>query len=1287
MIYLAIDTDVWLWLSYQRIDSEENFFDQLFFWLQSSELRCVIPENIIKEWERNKQSKVDFVKGELRKAAQLNKDLFRDPKFFNTIYNAENFEAFANARIEQVEEIFQKYSDVAPLNDQIKLMAADRTLKRLAPSHNKDSFSDTVNILSLIEYIRDQSLSSVIFTTKNYKDYSDSVDRNTIHPQLAELFESVGLEYIYDADYLFGKKLKSLLPNFSEYLEKRRAERAKKELEDIQAAQTNLANTDQDFIGNTLTIDHILEQSKPTVFQQKTIKELIENDKNCRKYFFSKINASFWFTFLQQHNHLNPTTHPRPEVTPEGTFTTRWEVIPYLERLSGTISNGQNLEIVAPLLELISEASQIGLDNDLTYSGLINTLSNLPNAQIDITLLDKVQVWLTSNSDRMMSTSAICSKLLPKFLESGNISDTQKAERILFHLFGFSRSGVWINHTKEKEESSYFPNAYPSILAEKLLADKLIEPIAKHCSPDPFYQLARNLKILLLDFPRGMHLRLKSGEDEDFVHVQVDLPGLILSHTPSKTDTPSTIFIHNYEAMEREELKEKIAEGIVALNPTNSSIEDPDMMRGLLYALTVDKQSMAGSQSVRELNARANFPSKMINVFSVILSRYLLVADRYHPVKTSEMLLQLFNNPLYKLPIFKRIVLHHISTNFKKRKDTFFALIEENDRYDLFSDYIYRKELFELLRNNQSKLNAKECQILEQILNAGPKDTSDDHDRKAYWQARWALAMNQTQPFDTLYQKLKIELKLVDNDVDPTNTLRLRSASVAPMSSGELSKMEDLAIVNYMISFRPKDNWEEPNVSGLASIFEKAVAENPDRFLASIELYLPAPYIYIYYLLYTLLSAGQKDPENFNWAKLLYFCSDYIRQKDFQSPQRSLNQDRWSANKNWILAVASTIIGEVCKHDDQMTRHSLLPVCRETLLLIDTMLDPDLNINRSDNDDYLSSSINSDSGKFLRACMDYDLAQARLSIQQPPEWDQAIAPIYEKYLLARDLDAITLIGFYWPQFYYLNPNWLHKKIKEFQNAEETYWKAFMGGFLFSRTPATRDLYNLFYPHYHRAIQNKLSLKNIGHSGLATHVTTLYFWEMEELEEESITFLYIQKMPIDSIKDLLHSIWFNDSYLESLTIKERERLEQRIIALINRIHELYGISTEPEILEMRRETVNILYMIEKLSPQNTDIIKTAILLNSKQYHYTDLIEKLFNLMDKGERMKTAAYLGEILELMNFGTYLMDDDQQQLEQMIQFLYDHQQKVIGDKLCNRLSQANHLFAKALFLKNTTA
>lgn len=125
-----------------------------------------MPENIIREWERNKQSKVSFIKRELSRAAQLNKDLFRDPKFLNTVYKADNFEAFANTRIERVEEIFKMYTDVAPLNDQIKLLAADRTLERLAPSHDKDSFSDAVNMLSLIEYARMESLSLIILTTR-----------------------------------------------------------------------------------------------------------------------------------------------------------------------------------------------------------------------------------------------------------------------------------------------------------------------------------------------------------------------------------------------------------------------------------------------------------------------------------------------------------------------------------------------------------------------------------------------------------------------------------------------------------------------------------------------------------------------------------------------------------------------------------------------------------------------------------------------------------------------------------------------------------------------------------------------------------------------------------------------------------------------------------------------------------------------------------------------------------------------------------------------------------------
>ena len=48
------------------------------------------------------------------------------------------------------------------------------------------------------------------------------------------------------------------------------------------------------------------------------------------------------------------------------------------------------------------------------------------------------------------------------------------------------------------------------------------------------------------------------------------------------------------------------------------------------------------------------------------------------------------------------------------------------------------------------------------------------------------------------------------------------------------------------------------------------------------------------------------------------------------------------------------------------------------------------------------------------------------------------------------------------------------------------------------------------------------------------------------------------------------------------------------------------------------------------------------------------------------------------------HLMPDDVMRLSELIQFLYDQQQKAIADKLCNRLTIAAQNFAKAIYVRN---
>jgi len=205
MIYIAIDTDVWLHLATYGFEKDHNPFNELCYWMELGEVKCIVSDQIINEWHRNKESKVNGIKltmttsvGQLRTAVQ-------DRKIFSDVFNAENFEAISRKRIGLIEEVFQNHALVASVTDSIKLAAGDRTLARLAPCHKKDSYSDAVNILAVLSYVRQAAITPVRFTSKNFHDYSAVGEPKRLHPDLELLFNEVDLTYTPDVDDLFRR--------------------------------------------------------------------------------------------------------------------------------------------------------------------------------------------------------------------------------------------------------------------------------------------------------------------------------------------------------------------------------------------------------------------------------------------------------------------------------------------------------------------------------------------------------------------------------------------------------------------------------------------------------------------------------------------------------------------------------------------------------------------------------------------------------------------------------------------------------------------------------------------------------------------------------------------------------------------------------------------------------------------------------------------------------------------------------------------------------------------------
>jgi len=1288
MIYLAIDTDVWLWLIIHGIDAEDNYFDEFCYWLESGQIRCIIPEQILIEWQRNKEQKIGYVKTELLKTSQLRKTAsIKNEALFSSVYNADNFESLGRTRINKVEEIFEKCTDIATITDAIKLEAADRTLSRLAPNHAKDSFSDTVNILTILSQVRQQALSPVIFTTKNYKDYSDPKDKLKIHPELARFFEEVAMDYVHDTDYLFNKILRPQLPSFASYLAKRK--QADEEAKNLATKQQKeqLSNSDEDFIGNSIMIDQILSLSRPTQVQFKIIADLIDNDPNCRKYFFEKVSRPVWFNFMDQQGFFDPANHPGPIDGPNGSYTSRWEPIGYLERLSEQIKNGVNEEILPALLDVVQKLSLYGIDNDLTHTALIRIISNLPNEFIASETLELLPAWFSSRTNKMFPSSAVCNHLLPKFLYPGATDEEiRKAEYILLFLLGTSKNGVEIDNTEEKTDTGYFANAYPWAVIDALVKKELLAIIAKRCSTDIFYHLADTLKKVLLDYPSGLNLPVIQSNIKMEIKIALESDDLLFSLTlPGTLKEFSRETLPNFGKFEKNELKDAIISILSKLGIRYEPIkENEDYLKGLVYALTVDRLSRAGAESIGEMDVN-HAHSKHFRVgYGIILSKYLTAITEHNLTVGQDISLRLFYDQRYRLPFFRRIALHNISLHFKKLRSLLFDFLKQDDPHNLFNDYAYQSDLFILLRNNQVNINKTEAKRLLKIINAGPSDKGlMDAKEKLNWQFRWYLALKQVPSIAERYKEISENLGLKDTDADPTQKMRFRSGTVPPMTAEQLCELHDEAIINYLQTFNPKDRWEEPNISGLADILKAAAKSEPDRFVKLLPRCLGLPYIYVYNLLYALSESAQKKPLNFDWKILVVFCRDYISQKDFGESNRVLKNDSWEANSDWVLGVVANIVSETCKQDNYLRKFDLLSVCKELIRLMN------LHFKVSEpkppqHQDYLSHVVNADNGKFLRASMDYCLCDKRLNKGKEFKFDPFLKAIFDNAFANGAMDAFILLGWYWRHFNYIDHKWFTSKIKDLTRVDELFWKAFMGGFLFAAAPPNKRFLALFLPNYHRAVDEQLEIKTSGTNGLANHMVSLYFWGLVDLSENSVLTGYLRNMRPSAIESLLHTCFFSTEYIKSLKEDEMDELERKMIELVNLVNTHYLNSAQPDVLEMLRSTVNIVYLIPALNEANSRIIQRGVSLASRNYHNHDLFERLNELKNESDANKSAEHLAFILEAMPIQErqYMMESDQVIFKELLQFLYANGQKTVADTLCNRLSKSGLEFAKELYV-----
>ncbi len=215
MIYLVLDTNIWIYLANGYDTKSEKFHDNNHFSLLAKLMEysdnddvCVLVNDIIiEEWKRNKVNakiKLDRLDKKLNNPSlflEISKYVKSSLNDLKTEYlEGISEEIKANEEhLKKLEEfLFEKCKKIT-LSDQVKIKVFDQSIKKKAPFHNqKNNTADAAILFSLPDYFKHhykQLDDAIIFVSNNTAEYTDGKNKEVFHPDIIKCLEGIEIQF------------------------------------------------------------------------------------------------------------------------------------------------------------------------------------------------------------------------------------------------------------------------------------------------------------------------------------------------------------------------------------------------------------------------------------------------------------------------------------------------------------------------------------------------------------------------------------------------------------------------------------------------------------------------------------------------------------------------------------------------------------------------------------------------------------------------------------------------------------------------------------------------------------------------------------------------------------------------------------------------------------------------------------------------------------------------------------------------------------------------------------
>lgn len=216
MIYLILDTNIWIYLANGLDTNTNKYDDNLHFQLLAElsrlkvkgDICLLINDVIVEEINRNKENSLSKIK-------QLEKKLSSSSSTFGSIKKyvksdlktlekefkdgvEKDIQANKN-HLQNLEKFLQNHCQSIEITQDLKLKIFDWSTKNEAPFHNKrNNTADASILFSASEYLKNNPLNediSAIFVSNNISDFTNGKEKNEFHPDIQKKLSTSVIKY------------------------------------------------------------------------------------------------------------------------------------------------------------------------------------------------------------------------------------------------------------------------------------------------------------------------------------------------------------------------------------------------------------------------------------------------------------------------------------------------------------------------------------------------------------------------------------------------------------------------------------------------------------------------------------------------------------------------------------------------------------------------------------------------------------------------------------------------------------------------------------------------------------------------------------------------------------------------------------------------------------------------------------------------------------------------------------------------------------------------------------